>query len=115
MSTTTLTIGELAIDLESTDLTACRIDRAVAADFEVEVDFTYTPGHEGNTWGRWEDAEEPISPTVEIHAVKTEAALHFEGDHAEVIIKRGTDIKDLFSGREITALEDRIYAEIQSA
>ncbi|MEX5385681.1 hypothetical protein WCE10_21905, partial [Cronobacter muytjensii] len=73
----------------------------------------YTPGHPGNLSGRWEDAEEPISPTVEISTVKTVAALHFYGQDSEVIIKRGADIKDLFSGREITALEDRIYAAIE--
>lgn len=111
---TTLTIGELALRLKSTSVVAETIDTAVASEFDVEVEYTYTPGYEGNLSGRWEDAEESIDSTVEIGAVKASASIHFEGDESDVTIKRGTDITKLFGSTEIGALEDRVMAEIKN-
>lgn len=111
---TTLTIGELALRLKSTSVVAETIDTAVASEFDVEVSYTYTPGYEGNTTGRWEDAEESVDSTVEIGAIRLTASTHFEGDESDVTLKRGTDITKLFSSLEIGALEDQVMAEIKN-
>lgn len=112
-STRTLTIGELSLKVKSSDLAAIVIDTAVASEFEVEVRYHYEPGHSGNLSGAFEDAEEPMPEYVSIKAVKASASVHFEGSECEVIVRRGTDLLPLFSGHEVTALEDRILKAIK--
>lgn len=88
--TRTLTIGELKLKVMGVDLAAQEVDRAVAAGFDVAVDFV-----------RHELA-------VEVKAIKADANVHFEGDNFSCTAMRGTDLLPLFSGAQVTALEDRI-------
>lgn len=110
----TLTIGELSLRLKAADLSGETIDNATASEFDVEVEFDYTPGHPGNLSDRWEDAEEPIPDELEITAIKADSNVIFEGDDCTVTINRGTDLMKLFTGAQVSALEDRVLKMIES-
>lgn len=72
------------------DLAAQEVDRAVACEFDVSIDYVR---HEFD---------------VEVKAVKASANVHFEGDHFSATAMHGTDLLPLFSGAQLSALEDRI-------
>lgn len=113
--TRTLTIGELSVKLKSSDLAAMVIDTAVACDFEVEVEFDYSPGwSDPRMGGAMEDGEPPIDPELTITAIKASDNVHFDGEHATTVLKHGTDLMPLFTGAQVTALEDQIYKAIQA-
>lgn len=113
-STKTLTIGSLCLNIKSIDLAPNLMDCAAAVDFEVSVEYTYQPGLPNQTHGAFADAEEGFDEEVEILAVKATAATHFEGSGWSVTAARGTDLKDLFSSREIGELEDRILKMVEA-
>lgn len=104
----TMTIGELSVKIVAAGLGGEAVDTAVASEFDVEVDYTYSPGHAGNLSGRFEDAEEPLDPECDITAIKASANIHFEGDQCEITIKRGTNMMKLFTGAQIDKLTDEI-------
>lgn len=114
MASKTITIGELAVKVRSADLASQELDTAIASDFDVEVEFDYTPGHPGRTTGHWDMAEEPISPSVKIGAIKATANVHFSGDVTDVLVRRGSDLLALLSNREVTALEDQLMQMIEA-
>jgi hypothetical protein len=109
----TMTIGELMVDVVGTGLGGARFDTALASEFDVEVEFEYTPGYEGRLTGPMDMAEEPVSPECEITGIKASANVHFEGDVADVTIKRGADLMPLFSGAQIDKLTDEILLAIE--
>lgn len=113
-NTRTIMIGELTSKTCSTDLASAEFDSGIASDFEVEVEFDYTPGHPGNLSGHWDMAEEPIRASVEISAIKANANVHFEGDVTTTIARRGADLLPLFSNREVTALEDLLMVMVET-
>lgn len=113
-SSTTVTIGELYLHIKSCDASALILDTAVACEFEVEIEYTYTPGYEGNTTGRWEDAEEGVGPELTIDAIKASANVIFAGDASDLTIKRGTDLMAMFTGAQISKLEDEVLAMIEA-
>lgn len=88
--TRTLTIGELKLRLMGVDLAAQEIDKAVATEFDVLVEYV-----------RHEFA-------VEVKAIKASANVHFGGDNFSATAMHGTDLMPLFSGAQVSALEDRI-------
>lgn len=114
MSTITMTIGELAVKIHSAGLGGSTVDTAVAAEFDVEVEFTYRPGHPGRLTGPMDMAEEPLDPELDIIAIKASANVHFAGDTCETIFKRGSELLPLFTGREVDQLADRILSDIES-
>lgn len=114
MATRAIIIGELAVKVRSADLASAEFDTAIASDFEVEVEFTYTPGHPGNLSGHWDMAEEPIPDDLTIHAIKASVNVRFEGDHVSTIVRRGSDLKPMFTSREITAIEDQLIEMMEA-
>lgn len=72
------------------DLAAQEVDRAVATEFDVVVEYV-----------RHEFA-------VEVKAIKASANVHFEGEHFSATAMHGADLLPLFSGAQVSALEDRI-------
>jgi hypothetical protein len=98
--TTTINIGELAARVKSADLTAETFDTAIASDFEVQVEYTYTPA----------DMEADQLAEVKIQAIKAAANVHFEGELVSTVARRGSDLLPLFSHYAITALSDAILA-----
>lgn len=90
MATTTLTIGELYLHIKAADLLAAHFDTMVAKDFEVAVEYRL------------------LESRAEVKAIKNTATVHFAGDAGELLVLRGTDLLPLFSGPQVTALEDRI-------
>lgn len=113
MSSTTLTIGELAVKVQAAGLGGANIDTAVASEFDVEIEYTYLPSLAGSLSGGFEDAEEDAPAEVEIKAIKACANVHFEGDMCDTLIRRGSNMLLLFTGREIDALADRILDGIE--
>lgn len=112
--TRTLTIGELKLKVMGVDLAAQEVDRAVACEFDVVVDYTYLPRiPESGMGGRFEDADWGAPAECEIKAIKADAAVHFEGDNFSCTAMRGTDLMPLFSGAQITELQDKIIDEIE--
>lgn len=107
-STRTLTIGELTLRIMGSDLAAQLVDKPYAAEFEVEVEYRYSPFEPAT------HDEEAIPAELTIKAVRATANVHFEGDGWSVTAMRGTDLTELFSGAQLTALEDRILVEIES-
>jgi AAA+ superfamily predicted ATPase len=97
---TTINIGELAARLKSADLTAETFDTAIASDFEVEVEYHYTPA----------DEEADQQAEVKIKAIKASSNVHFEGDLVSTVVRRGSDLMPLFSHHAITELTDRLLA-----
>lgn len=89
MTTTTLTIGELALHLRAADLLSEHFDTMVAQEFDVDVEYVA----EGD---------------AEVKAVKAAANVHFEGDSGSLTVLRGTDLLPLFAHRAVAELEDRI-------
>jgi hypothetical protein len=109
----TLTIGELSLNIKSTDTAAITLESVYASEFEVEVKYDYLPGHPGNLSGRFEDAEEPMPAELTITAVVLTAAVTFEGDDCELRVKRGADLMGMFTGAQVSALEDRVLDMIE--
>lgn len=104
-------IGELALRMKPTALGVTEsFATVVAADFDVKIEYRFTPGHAGKLDGPMEDAEEPESDELEIRAIKADANVHFDGDGMTATATRGTDLTALFSGLQITALEDKLLA-----
>lgn len=101
MATRTMVIGELALKVKSADLAAQVIDTAIASDFEVEVKYKYAPA----------DEEAGTQASVSVKSVSACANVHFCGDVSDVLIRRGSDILPLFSGSQVTALEDALLAD----
>lgn len=104
----TLTIAELYLQIRAMDLAGLTLDTAVASEFEVVAEYSYQPGEPVGF------ADDGLESEVEIKAIKAGANIHFEGDASSVTIKRGTDIKDLFTGAQVAALEDDIMAMIEA-
>lgn len=105
MSSTTITIGALAIRLRSAALMAAASEEfatAVATDFDVEVEYSYSPANL--------DADKIAE--LRVTAIKASFNVHFEGEHVDTIVKRGADLLPLFSHREVTAMEDELLAKI---
>lgn len=90
MNTTTLTIGTLSVKVQAAGLGGATFDTAVATEFDVEVDFV--TGDLG---------------AVEVRAVKASANVHFEGTYSDVLVRRGAELIELFTGREVDALAER--------
>lgn len=101
--TTTETIGELSLRLKSTDAVGEEIDKATAAEFQVEVKYEFTPGFGG---------EDGQADMLEIKGIKASANVHFEGTYSEVVMKRGADLTPLFAKWELIKLEEKIHAAL---
>lgn len=102
MATRTMVIGELAVKVKSADLAAQVIDTAIASDFEVEV---YYKLHAQDEDGM------PLR-NVEVTEVQACANVHFAGTVTDTIVRRGSDMLPLFSGPQVTVLEDAILEAI---
>lgn len=111
--TRTLTIGELKLKVTGVDLAAQEVDRAIATEFDVVIEYSYFPGEPETVFCSIEDSHEGIPSEVEIKKIKADATVHFEGDNFSATAMRGTDLMPLLSGAQITALEDRIIDEIE--
>lgn len=109
----TLTIAELYLQIRAMDLAGLTLDTAVASEFDVVAEYTYRPGLPNRCAVPIDDSEEGFDEELSIKAIKASANILFAGDASDVTIKRGTDIKDLFTGAQVAALEDRIYKAIQ--
>jgi hypothetical protein len=106
-------IGELRIRCRSAHGLTEFAD-VVATDFDVKIEFSYTPGDEGKLDGRFEDAVEPSPPEIDIRAIRADAAVHFDGEGVRLTAERGTDLLELFSHTEIMVLEDRLLARAEA-
>lgn len=113
-TTRTINIGELAVKIRSADLASAELDTAIASDFEVEVEFTYTAGYPAVLSGPMDDADPGAPDEVEIRHILTEANVHFEGELGSLIVRRGVDLLPLFSNREVTAMEDRLIEMVRT-
>lgn len=112
---TTEHIGELCIEIPAAYHDGLRTKvpyfaRLAAADFEVKIEFVYAPGGPGKLDGRFEDAVEPTPAAVEIRAIRAASNVLFDGDGVVLTACRGTDLLQLFTHAQISALEDRLLA-----
>lgn len=108
-------IGELCIEIPAAYQDGLRTKapyfaRLAAVDFEVKIEFVYTPGEPGKLDGPLEDAVEPIPAAVEIRAIRAASNVLFDGDGVVLTACRGTDLLQLFTHAQISALEDRLLA-----
>lgn len=103
MTYRTLTIGELALQVKGADLAAQLVDTCIASDFEVEVTYKYQPS----------DLEAGILEHVVVKEVIAPANVHFSGDLSDVLVRRGSDLLPLFSGAQVTAMEDMLLQAIR--
>lgn len=116
MSRTTTTTEPYLIDLLSVDLHVGgkRVFTAEVENVGVTVEFDYTPGEPGRTWGRMEDAEEAIAAEVEIRAVRPALMVVIEtGEYAAVVINANADIRDLMTDDQIEEIEDEMMKRIE--
>lgn len=104
MATRTIAIGELAAQVRSANLESAEFDTAIASDFEVEVEFDYKQA----------SAEDDQLGHVRIKVIETVSNVHFEGDTVSTIIRRGADLRPLFSHREVSEMEDRILLMLEA-
>lgn len=104
----TVTIGDLRANIKGTDLAPQVIDTVVASEFQVLVEYTYQPGEPPSF------DNDGLQTEIEIKAIKASANVHFAGDVGDLTIKRGTDLLALFSGAQVTALEDQVLAMIEA-
>lgn len=105
--TRTLTIGELQLDIQAHGLGGVKLDTPYAAEFEVDVEYTYWPFEPASR------GEPEVPAELSIKSIRATANVHFEGDGFSATALRGTDLLELFTGAQVTALEDRILAEIE--
>lgn len=105
-------IAELPLVIISKDRIS-RLATPVATEFNVRIHFSYTPGFEGKLVGRWEDAEEPVAPQVELVAIRLEADTHFDSEEGyAATVKRGTDIREAFTHVQLDQLADKMLARV---
>lgn len=85
----------------------------VAQDFDVKVEYSYSPGYAGNLSGAFEDAEEPMPAELTIKAIKLDANVTFDGEGVSLTFERGYDLVALFSRIQIGTLEDKLLDGIE--
>lgn len=103
-------IGELSMNCKGSPAAASEpLATVVARDFDVKIEFTYTPGEPARLSGAFEDSCEGCAPELIIKAIKADAAVHFDGEEGiSVTAARGTCLMPLFTGGQIGALADRL-------
>lgn len=91
-----------------------KVFTAETCDVGVTVEFGYTPGHPGRTWGRMEDAEEPIPAEIEIRAVRPALQVFIDtGEYAQIVLDAGADIRDLMTSDQLDDIEAELDKRIE--
>lgn len=108
--TTTLTIGELSLRIKSADTASQTLDTATAVEFDVEVIFAFHAGWKGISGGAMEDGEPGEPDAVEVRQIIASSNVHFQGNGYNATAERGADLTPLFTGAQISQLEDKILA-----
>lgn len=104
-------IGELIFKPTTTG--GADFGAVVAQDFDVKVEYAYSPGHPGNLQGAFEDAVEPMQAELEIRAIRADAHVHFDGEGVAFTAYRGVDLIALFSRQQVAALEVKLLAGLE--
>lgn len=103
-------IGELKLVINSVDKIS-KLAEPVATEFNVSVEFSYTPGYSGKLDGPMEDAEEPLAPQVDIMAIRLVADTHFDSEEGYAsTVRRNTDILEAFTHVQLVQMVDRLLA-----
>lgn len=109
---TTSTTEPYIIDLLSVVLTVAgkEVFTAEESNVGVTVDFDYTPGHPGRTWGSMERAEEPIPSEITITAIRPVLQVFIEtGEGATLMLDAGRDLQDLLTDDQIADIRKELF------
>lgn len=98
-------IGELLFT--PTSKSGADFGPVVAQDFDVKVEYSYSPGHPGS------DVEEPAPPELVIKAIRADANVTFDGEGVSFTAQRGVDLMALFSRHQVGTLEDKLLDGIE--
>lgn len=86
-----------------------------AAEFNVKVHFSYTPGDAPRGFGPPDTWDDGAPAEVCIKAIKADANVHFDNDDGiSLTAARGTDLLPLFSHTQLAALEDNLLARAEA-